>query len=103
MAEMRGGDPSGTPGRLYFDLVSNDEIIRDRVGVVSTDVAASLAYAREVIAEIANSGQLGVADGAWSMIVRDADGRVVTTLTIARTGPSLRGLRIVGYDAAAEH
>ncbi len=103
MAQMRGCDPSGTPGRLYFDLVSNDEIIRDPVGAPCTDVAASIAHAREVIAEIANSGQLGVEDDVWSMIVRDADGRIVTTLTIARTGPSLRSFGIMGYDAAAEH
>lgn len=68
--------------RFFFDLVCENEIIRDSEGVEAKDLEQALSEARSIVAEMVddvneiNSGRF------WSLIVRDETGSTVGCIEI---------------------
>ena len=62
--------------RFYFDLVRDDDVIVDDVGVDAIDLAEAIAQSRVAIDELRSSGQLGNSELEWDLIIRDERGQV---------------------------
>lgn len=59
--------------RFYFDLVSEDDVIRDEIGVDAGSPEEVAAEARAVIATM-DRDELPVAAGEWHLVIRGEDG-----------------------------
>lgn len=68
--------------RFFFDLVSDEEVIRDNVGVEAQDLNQALDVARSIITEMAEEIAETHPDGLWELVVRDDRGSIVGHLLI---------------------
>ena len=68
-------------GRFHFDLEAGDEVIEDREGVEAAGSEEAMAQARAVIAEMRDADEL-LAPGAWTLVVRDAEGAILDRLRV---------------------
>ena len=72
---------SGALKRYHFDLENGAELIKDREGVAASGLEEAVTQARAVIAEMRDADDLAQ-PGAWTLAIRDADGAVLTRLTV---------------------
>lgn len=70
------------PQRLFFDLHNGSKVLRDETGVEAASLNEAVEQAIAAVEEIRTSGELDDAAGSWSLVVRNADGRVLETLQI---------------------
>ena len=71
--------------RLYFHLVSAQEVIRDREGVEVADLHEARAQAVQAIRELLQEDASAARDwSGWTLEVADADGAVLFSLDLAR-------------------
>jgi hypothetical protein len=68
--------------RFYFDLVRQDTLIPDEIGVKATDLEEALEQAKIALAEMRESGEAVALGGGWEMLVRDKAGSVLRKLTL---------------------
>ena len=68
-------------GRYHFDLENDHEVVRDLEGVAASSLEEAIVQALDVIVEMRDADDL-VEPGAWTLVVRDADGTTVERLTV---------------------
>ena len=72
---------SGALRRYHFDLENGPAVIKDREGVEASGLKEVVTQARAVIAEMRDAHDLEEL-GAWTLVVRAADGAVLKRLTV---------------------
>ena len=60
--------------RFHFDLVSDDILIRDEIGIEADSLEQAVADAGAVIAETRANDELPTDGTAWELVVRDTFG-----------------------------
>ncbi|GLS46904.1 DUF6894 family protein [Methylobacterium brachythecii] len=61
------------PARFHFDVVRDDEVIRDEDGVEAEDLDDATEQALLCIEEMTSTGELSDGDG-WCLVIRDETG-----------------------------
>ena len=67
--------------RFHFDLENGREVVEDREGVAASSLEEAVTQARAVIAEMRDADNVAE-PGAWTLVVRAADGAVLERLTV---------------------
>ncbi|WP_336487942.1 DUF6894 family protein [Methylobacterium nigriterrae] len=68
--------------RFHFDLIGDETVLTDEVGVVAGNLDEALAEALEAINILQDSGELAEIDFGWQMAVRDESGLIRKTFAI---------------------
>lgn len=77
---------AGIPTRLYFDIERGDDMLRDEVGVETTNVEGAVSDAQRAIKESLGELAPGNKGEDWVMVARDGRERVVAHLPILVRG-----------------
>ena len=70
---------------FYFDLVNQETILPDDVGVEAADLDEALEEAASALEELRDSGEAADLGEGWQMVIRDKAGRVLRKLPIVVT------------------
>ncbi|WP_336491952.1 DUF6894 family protein [Methylobacterium nigriterrae] len=67
--------------RFYFDLVRQETLIPDEIGVEAADLDEALEQAQLALAEMREDGE-AVSDEGWALLIRDEAGTLLRRLSL---------------------
>jgi hypothetical protein len=70
---------------FHFDLTDGRITMPDARGAEAADLAEAIAQAALVIEELRRGGELVHVEGAWDLVIRDADGRDLHRIPVVPT------------------